>query len=102
PPAPTPPPHPSPTRRSSDLSSPRRMARDQAGGSSGTTRWDAREPAGNVGPAHGEQPTMPETLRRVRPTPFLGDLGNPHQGICTLDRKSTRLNSSHLVISYAV
>src|SRR5256885_11155437 len=30
------------------------------------------------------------------------DIGQPAAGVITADRKSTRLNSSHLVISYAV
>src|ERR1039457_3499383 len=36
---------------------------------------------------------------------FIGDYSCPHRILCTatyIDRKSTRLNSSHLVISYAV
>src|SRR5256885_5450948 len=37
-------------------------------------------------------------IRAVRPGATLGDIGHAIQ----TDRKSTRLNSSHLVISYAV
>src|SRR5256885_6607604 len=39
-------------------------------------------------------------LRGARPVPKRGRIGLYHFAI--LDRKSTRLNSSHLVISYAV
>src|SRR5256885_7626686 len=39
--------------------------------------------------------------RQVRASHLPGKILAAHRGLC-LDRKSTRLNSSHLVISYAV
>src|SRR2546426_5969422 len=42
-------------------------------------------------------------LHRVRPSTLRVDDGSlRRRGAYTIDRKSTRLNSSHLVISYAV
>src|SRR5437667_7220077 len=38
---------------------------------------------------------------RFAPIP-MGFGWHPHSGIATVDRKSTRLNSSHITISYAV
>src|SRR5947199_7610467 len=60
--------------------------------------------------SHGTQEQHRETLRRVRRIateenchlPVVLDLMGPRQMAILLDRKSTRLNSSHLGISYAV
>src|SRR5256885_10557108 len=44
-------------------------------------------------------------LRQRSPVDLIQHLGAAelgHDGVCQVDRKSTRLNSSHLVISYAV
>src|SRR5258705_5816924 len=46
---------------------------------------------------HHESFRRPSTRRRVA-----GSNGSPDPGRLVLDRKSTRLNSSHLGISYAV
>src|SRR2546422_6584989 len=45
-------------------------------------------------------PSVP--LRLLRPVPFLEVRGEVYYPIAALDRKSTRLNSSHGYISYAV
>src|SRR5436190_17218049 len=56
---------------------------------------------------HGEGPHRSHSLRHVAPHPR-GDERSGHDDesrrdqIAHLDRKSTRLNSSHTVISYAV
>src|SRR5688500_19849340 len=49
----------------------------------------------------------PDSIRHMRSLNdriiyLRNDIENMHQRIISLDRKSTRLNSSHLVISYAV
>src|SRR5256885_3969215 len=54
---------------------------------------------GHAGDAHADIGTQPH------PGPVgerLGDLARDRTVACDQDRKSTRLNSSHLVISYAV
>src|SRR5256885_3627950 len=55
--------------------------------------------------AHDTHPLVPGVHTQIRPDEFRAlRLGVVHQGEsgCGPDRKSTRLNSSHLVISYAV
>src|SRR5688500_19261619 len=80
-------PHSFPTRRSSDL-----MVNPEG-------------PAHRAGLAHGEE------IQAVDETPVAGKTyeqvvkmirGEPGTTVKLTDRKSTRLNSSHLVISYAV
>src|SRR5438874_8275009 len=68
--------HSFPTRRSSDLIAP-----------TGEARVDAHRgrPAGHAGPAHSQ-----------------GAFGGTDTWLGNQDRKSTRLNSSHVEISYAV
>src|SRR2546426_3126244 len=58
---------------------------------------------------HGRRRVLPGQLRRAETVvPLLPRRGRPQadqrfaQGLQATDRKSTRLNSSHLVISYAV
>src|SRR5690554_5172213 len=48
------------------------------------------------------KPGKPLAFGYVGETPFMGLPGNPAAVFVTLDRKSTRLNSSHVRISYAV
>src|SRR5205807_8600058 len=82
-------PHSFPTRRSSDLGS-------HAGTGREVETILPRHRARSLGnPSHA--PRNPESRRGTRPArePFMR---RPR----LLDRKSTRLNSSHLVISYAV
>src|SRR5256885_9756558 len=51
-----------------------------------------------------EREALTESLGFNKPVPlqYLGYVGKVLQGDLGIDRKSTRLNSSHLVISYAV
>src|SRR5690606_41906229 len=72
-----------PTRRSSDLQRLYRPAVRRAGHSRRRTRGRLRRRSGGL-PALVRQP------------------GPAHAGGCLGDRKSTRLNSSHVKISYAV
>src|SRR5690606_33776981 len=48
------------------------------------------------------KPGKPLAFGFVGTTPFVGLPGNPVSAFVTLDRKSTRLNSRHVKISYAV
>src|SRR5690606_42024121 len=85
----------SPTRRSSDLptrGNPRQPAALQ--------RFVALDMAGNVCDDRGmtDQNTAPIIYHVFCHTPW----GPKCAGRMTLDRKSTRLNSSHVKISYAV
>src|SRR5690606_41440746 len=81
--------HSFPTRRSSDLTAARRSRRRAASGSSAAS---AGAPARDSSRAAA---TVPRTSQRalIRPPPWQDD---------PVDRKSTRLNSSHVKISYAV
>src|SRR5207244_12294475 len=87
-------PHSFPTRRSSDLP----IGRMSISTSKSAKRWV------------GEQSLAPETIRGVR-SPHAdihlvvqvdGARREGSQGFTRPDRKSTRLNSSHQIISYAV
>src|SRR3712207_7052757 len=60
-------------------------------------RWRVEDIIGGDRRLDFTRPFMPETLARVEQLPFL----TPYEQR-TLDRKSTRLNSSHANISYAV
>src|SRR5688500_19360808 len=76
-------PHSCPTRRSSDLTT------------SPATNGVPREPGLALMKTSQSSPIIPSHVRNVR--------RDDRRGLARLqDRKSTRLNSSHLVISYAV
>src|SRR5688500_20043222 len=83
---------PFPTRRSSDLSAARRL-RVRA---TGLTR---RERGEHAGVPRARQERAGEEGRREKRSAHTGSAGVTG---ASRDRKSTRLNSSHLVISYAV
>src|SRR5204862_3970576 len=91
-----------PTRRSSDLiyvEDTRTLGegfpRDEGAQQFSLKKNDiVRERAGSM---RGALPNVPESPQR--PDPFSGGRDGPAQKI---DRKSTRLNSSHVEISYAV
>src|SRR5688500_19534371 len=76
--------HSFPTRRSSDLF--RRAASDGRAGSRPREGWDRRRRRTRGATRRSSAARLSETPRRTR----------------RRDRKSTRLNSSHLVTSYAV
>src|SRR5205807_8395472 len=80
--------HPFPTRRSSDL-----QRRPRAAGRRGARRRGRRRGAA------GERDQQRRDEGGGQESGAHGDLANAVRGG---DRKSTRLNSSHLVISYAV
>src|SRR5699024_12400669 len=58
-------------------------------------------PCGPEGPVVGPRRTLPPGGHGDR-SPILSRARGGGQGICARDRKSTRLNSSHVSISYAV
>src|SRR5207245_9485783 len=91
--------HSFPTRRSSDLANARGRVRP------GAAPRTHEIPHANPAP-RGSAPTPPTAGRDRRasvPPPHPSPVEPlPHQGPLPLDRKSTRLNSSHGSISYAV
>src|SRR5690606_41299075 len=85
-----------PTRRSSDLDG----AARPAGGGVHVTWQDPRLRA-DYAPADAEHPGEYPYTRGVSAEPGVWIMGQ-YAGFGTADRKSTRLNSSHVKISYAV
>src|SRR2546426_8514905 len=72
---------------------------------SGVTQVCDRERSGQRVTAVGAEPAQPRSCRIIVGEPcrrVVEARFEPWQGVGNGDRKSTRLNSSHLVISYAV
>src|SRR5205807_10410741 len=89
-----------PTRRSSDLCkfSPGRAAPHW---SNSPRRWRSRKRESRPLTTRESPADHPEQLRHIGEVGRLL-LGESRREVVVADRKSTRLNSSHLVISYAV
>src|SRR5207253_10548926 len=92
--------HPFPTRRSSDL-------HHQAAQEVGEIRNDAILEIQHGISADLPAPALEDAPKHFYVPGFIGTLarnGQPHipVGVGKIDRKSTRLNSSHVAISYAV
>src|SRR2546426_6603771 len=67
-----------------------------------TTLFRSRHPKRRLDLVEHEHRAYARRLRTHRLEPFAGGLEHDHRLDDDQDRKSTRLNSSHLVISYAV
>src|SRR5205814_9238171 len=65
-------------------------------------RGVAQEALCEEDPAGGDRTFVAEPLRHGREELLVAPRGRPLERRCRRDRKSTRLNSSHLGISYAV
>src|SRR5207249_8820637 len=79
-----------------------RSERDRLGNLAAQTPYARLEQPGGMAPGLGDQGQVRQVLRPVEQLEVTGELFENPAGLTPEDRKSTRLNSSHVSISYAV